>query len=87
MLNRATSARLQPQKQRSAGCLYSVSAHLRAVSQASSPKMVTFTEGQHVNSRGQTLYTVQYMPEGQPTAALVFHHGYGEHVGRYVDGG
>lgn len=36
-----------------------------------------------VNGRGQRLHTVQYLPAGQPKALVVFHHGYGEHTGRY----
>lgn len=45
--------------------------------------MVSITEGSFTNSRGQKLYTVQYLPDEQPKAALYFHHGLGEHIGRY----
>lgn len=48
---------------------------------------VTCSEGTRVNSRGQTLHTVEYIPEGQPPQALLFfQHGYGEHIGRYRSG-
>ncbi len=40
-----------------------------------------FQEGQRVNARGQRLHTVLYVSPA-PRAALVWHHGYGEHVGR-----
>lgn len=36
------------------------------------------------NARGQTLHTVQMMPAGLPKAVLVWHHGLGEHCGRYL---
>ena len=35
------------------------------------------------NGRGQRLHTVSYLPEASPHALLIFHHGYGEHTGRY----
>jgi acylglycerol lipase len=46
--------------------------------------MVKFQEGKRKNSRDQQLHTVQYLPDqGAPKAVLVWHHGYGEHLGRY----
>ena len=38
------------------------------------------------NSRGQELHLEAFTPEGPIQAVLVFHHGYGEHVGRYQEG-
>jgi alpha-beta hydrolase superfamily lysophospholipase len=48
----------------------------------------TYVEGELSLARGGKLFTVKYLPaEGTPLkAVLVFHHGYGEHVGRYTDG-
>jgi len=47
----------------------------------------TYVEGELSLARGGKLFTVKYLPaEGTPLkAVLVFHHGYGEHVGRYTD--
>ena len=39
--------------------------------------------GTFINSRGQALHTVEFEPQESPQAVLVFHHGYGEHTGRY----
>ena len=39
-------------------------------------------DGERVSCRGEKLYTVHYAPPGETVAALVWHHGYGEHVGR-----
>lgn len=36
-----------------------------------------------LNGRGQRLHCVHYLPPGTPKALLIFHHGYGEHTGRY----
>uniref|UniRef100_A0A7S0WRQ0 Serine aminopeptidase S33 domain-containing protein n=1 Tax=Chlamydomonas leiostraca TaxID=1034604 RepID=A0A7S0WRQ0_9CHLO len=37
-----------------------------------------------INSRKQALHTETYLPAGRaPIATLVWHHGYGEHIGRY----
>lgn len=45
---------------------------------------VEYKEGEFTNARGQKIFTVQYKPEGKvPSAAIIFCHGYGEHVGRY----
>lgn len=38
------------------------------------------------NGRGQTLHTVEFVPTGTCKAILIFHHGYGEHTGRYSHG-
>ena len=47
----------------------------------------TAEEGQRRNCRGQQLLTVHYIAEAvngfAPHAVLIWHHGYGEHVGRY----
>ena len=44
--------------------------------------------GTFVNGRKQILRTVEYLPdqEAKPKAILFFHHGYGEHIGRYERG-
>ena len=42
--------------------------------------------GTFINGRGQTLHTVEFVPDGKPEALLIFHHGYGEHTGRYDHG-
>ena len=39
--------------------------------------------GTFINGRGQTLHTVEFVPDEPPKALLIFHHGYGEHTGRY----
>ncbi len=41
--------------------------------------------GEFVNARGQKLVTVAFLPPApQPTvASFLYHHGMGEHVGRY----
>ena len=39
-------------------------------------------EGERGSCRGEKLYTVHYAPPGETVAALIWHHGYGEHVGR-----
>ena len=39
--------------------------------------------GTFINGRGQRLHTVQFEAVGSPKALLIFHHGYGEHTGRY----
>ena len=43
--------------------------------------------GTFINGRGQTLHTVEFVPIETPKALLIFHHGYGEHTGRYDYGG
>lgn len=51
--------------------------------------MIGMTEdrtGTFINGRGQTLHTVEFVPDGKPEALLIFHHGYGEHTGRYDHG-
>jgi len=45
---------------------------------------ITYTDGSWVNARGQTLQTVLYLPAETPVATLVWHHGFGEHIGRYT---
>ena len=44
-------------------------------------------EGERSNSRGHKLLTVHYAADAAegiaPSAVLIWHHGYGEHVGRY----
>ncbi len=48
---------------------------------------VVFNQGTRLNTRGQRLHTVEYLPEGHPPRALLFfQHGYGEHIGRYRSG-
>lgn len=43
-----------------------------------------YAEGTWTNGRGQRLHKVAAMPsEGNPKALVFFHHGYGEHSGRY----
>lgn len=49
--------------------------------------MADYKEGELTNARSQKLFTVSYTPStGAPKAVIFFHHGYGEHVGRYKDG-
>ena len=48
--------------------------------------MVQRIKGSIVNGRKQVLRTVEYLPDQTPKAILFFHHGYGEHIGRYVKG-
>eukprot|EP00955_Chlamydomonas_euryale_P078408 363141-Chlamydomonas_euryale.AAC.8 len=46
--------------------------------------MVKYTEGTFVNTRKQTLHTVQYLPDsGSPDAVVYWHHGITEHIARY----
>jgi acylglycerol lipase len=45
--------------------------------------MVNRSSKAFVNGRGQRLHTVQYIPAEPAKALLIFHHGYGEHTGRY----
>lgn len=46
--------------------------------------MSRFCDGKRVSKSGNTLHTVKYLPERErPKAAFCFHHGLGEHVGRY----
>ena len=40
-------------------------------------------EGERLSCRGEKLLTVHYAPSGEPRAVLIWHHGYGEHIGRY----
>eukprot|EP00798_Chlamydomonas_sp_ICE-L_P005305 gene5305-18549_t len=46
-------------------------------------KHATKVVGNIVNSRGLKLHTVSYVPEKRMQAKLVWHHGLGEHSGRY----
>ena len=48
--------------------------------------MVQAIKGSIVNEREQVLRTVEYLPDQNPKAILFFHHGYGEHIGRYEKG-
>ena len=48
--------------------------------------MVHAVKGSIVNGRKQILRTVEYLPDQNPKAILFFHHGYGEHIGRYEKG-
>ena len=48
--------------------------------------MVQAIKGSIVNERKQVLRTVEYLPDQNPKAILFFHHGYGEHIGRYEKG-
>ncbi|GFH31959.1 hydrolase_4 domain-containing protein, partial [Haematococcus lacustris] len=45
--------------------------------------MVSREEGTFMNARQQKLFRVQYLPQGDPCALVVFHTGIGEHVARY----
>lgn len=45
--------------------------------------MVRFTKGSLKSVTGNDLVTVQYLPDNAPRAALCFHHGLQEHIGRY----
>jgi hypothetical protein len=44
------------------------------------------TETKRLGCTGETLFTVKYLPDQKPKAALCFHHGLGEHIGRYQRG-
>ncbi len=50
--------------------------------------MVQAERSTFTNKRNQTISTVSYLPENihRPKAVLFFHHGYGEHIGRYERG-
>ena len=50
--------------------------------------MVHAERSSFTNKRNQTISTVSYLPENihRPKAVLFFHHGYGEHIGRYERG-
>jgi alpha-beta hydrolase superfamily lysophospholipase len=48
--------------------------------------MVQFIESERASAKGQKVAGVAFLPDaaaGPPVALLVFHHGIGEHVGRY----
>ena len=45
--------------------------------------MAMVKEDRWVNARGLSLHFESYETYWKPKALLVFHHGYGEHVGRY----
>ena len=47
---------------------------------------MTYIETTRPSCTGETLFTVKYIPEQKPKAALCFHHGLGEHIGRYQRG-
>ena len=55
--------------------------HFLACSLPQSYEEFTFT-----NERGDTLQAAQHLPKGPAQAILVWHHGYGEHMGRYREG-
>ena len=42
------------------------------------------TESSFVGAGGVRVYTVEWLPEGEPVADIVLIHGYGEHSGRYL---
>lgn len=49
--------------------------------------MATFTEGERISKTGMKLFTLSVLPPTlPPKAVLMFHHGLGEHVGRYKAG-
>ena len=50
--------------------------------------MVQSERSTFTNKRKQIISTVAYLPENirRPKALLFFHHGYGEHIGRYERG-
>ncbi len=50
--------------------------------------MVQSERSTFTNKRNQQISTVAYLPENlrRPKAVLFFHHGYGEHIGRYERG-
>lgn len=50
--------------------------------------MVQTERSTFTNKRNQKISTVSYLPEGncRPKAVTFFHHGYGEHIGRYERG-
>ena len=56
----------------------------RAIQQ--SVAMVRNAEFQFQNSRGQQLHGVEFLPDQQPIATLIWHHGICEHIGRYTPG-
>jgi hypothetical protein len=58
--------------------------HLR-LSTSASPIMVRVNNFEFVNSRQQKLAGVEVLPDA-PVATLIFHHGVGEHTGRYLPG-
>ena len=45
-----------------------------------------YEEGKRTTARGDELFSAKYLPAGEVKAVLVFHHGYGEHIGRYTKG-
>ncbi len=48
--------------------------------------MMSVNSGHHSSTRGQKLHTVNYVTSTSPSAVLIWHHGYGEHIGRYTYG-
>ena len=48
--------------------------------------MVQYIEGERAHGKGHKLFTVTFLPDtATPTAVLCFHHGVGEHIGRYKE--
>lgn len=47
--------------------------------------MAVWKEDRVPNSRGQSLYRVSCVPQQTPQAVVVWHHGIGEHIGRFKD--
>lgn len=50
--------------------------------------MVQYIESQRTSAKGAKVASVAFLPDaaaGPPVALLVFHHGIGEHVGRYKE--
>lgn len=65
----------------------SASPHRRAPTRrgrGAAPAAMVYQEGSRASSTGAKLFTVSYQPEGAAQAALIFHHGLGEHIGRYT---
>lgn len=48
--------------------------------------MVRVNNFEFVNNRQQKLVGLEVLPDA-PVATLIFHHGVGEHTGRYLPGG
>lgn len=49
--------------------------------------MVQKEKGSITNARKQKLVTAAWLPEGTPTAAILWHHGMGEYADRFDSGG
>lgn len=64
------------------------STQARRVASTAQTTMVRFSEGTFSNGRSQHLHTTEYFPDQlpMPRAVVFWHHGYGEHSGRYAAG-